>query len=764
MDTLYFIAPPAGMLAPQAAERQPPLLEGEGSPAQPLLLRAAIASLALGGAERIVLEWAARAARTHGVRIAVLYDTGEEWPVPPGIEIVRFHGQDLDARLAQFGAQTASENPAGATPVVCCHLLRAEQRRALRSGGVHTIPVLHNAASGWLEPANALQNEHFAIAVSRAAAIEYRAAGGRVPCTVVRHFPRKPHTRDGARDSWRARWAIPANAWVIGMVGGVKPQKAYTRALRILREILIRDAAPRAPYLVIVGGPTGRDGRLAWNAVLAQAQALDVAEQVRLPGFVADASQCLPAFDVFLNTSRYEGLSIATLEALAAGLPVFASRVGGQGEVSGPGLTLLAFVAPDDTWANALVAHDGVTLSPPMWAGFPSDRMWTLAHLLRPFAPHPDGKARVLFITANLNAGGAQRSLVNLALALQGRIEFDIAVAGNSSSAFFSQRLHAAGIRHFRSAGTRDCFDHAQTLIARVVATKPSCVCFWNLDAKIKLLLAKWLGHSSLKFIDVSPGEYLFEEMAASRDFQDCIAYSEAEYFRRLDSLVHKFRAAPHPLVGSKARVIRNGVPTPLAIRTRFVTACARPGAEPEAPPAKIALCGRIAPSKFVLEAIAAMGLLWKHLPQTQLHVLGTAESRDHDYALQVAAAAASASSAGGRIVFHGACFDAPDNLAQYDALLVLGRQQGCPNAILEALAAGVPVIANDSGGTRELVLNQKTGLLLPAIEPAAIAMALRRVLEDPALARRLSVRGRRHVSRKFSMDQMRNSYLRLFR
>ena len=56
---------------------------------------------------------------------------------------------------------------------------------------------------------------------------------------------------------------------------------------------------------------------LAWKAVLSQALRLGVTDRLRLPGFVPSASQCLPAFDLFLNTSRYEGLSIATLEALA---------------------------------------------------------------------------------------------------------------------------------------------------------------------------------------------------------------------------------------------------------------------------------------------------------------------------------------------------------------------------------------------------------------------------------------------------------------
>ena len=743
----------ARIIAPEAATSQPPLQPPRRP--RPACLHAAVASLALGGAERIVLDWAERAAGTHAVRIAVLRDAAPEWPIPHGIEVVRFHGESIDAQLARFGALAASELAAGGTPIVTCHLLRRAERRELRRGGAVTVPVLHNAESGWLEPASALRDEHIAVAVSGAAAVEYRAAGGRVPCLVVRHFPRRPAAGNDARGSGRARWAIPDDAWVIGMIGAVKPQKAYTRALRILREILDRDVASRPVYLVILGGPAGRDGTLAWNALLAQALRLGVSERLRLPGFVPGAAQWLAVFDAFLNTSRYEGLSIATLEALAAGLPVVASRVGGQGEIDAPGLSLLGFDAPDADWAAALSMRSRAAppdaLPPPAWLGFPSERLWTLAHLVKPFTPNAGAGGRVLFITANLNAGGAQRSLVNLAVALKGRLDFEIAVTGSSSSAVFAQRLASSGIRHFRSAGTRDCLDHAEALVAHIADTAPSCVCFWNVDAKIKLLLVKLLSHTALKFIDVSPGGYLFEEMAATAGFQRCIAFADSEYFGRLDRLVHKYRAEAHRQRGGGtkaiAEVIANGVPAASSVRRRFGGG-----------PARIALCGRIAPSKFVLEAIESMRLLWRHSPDAQLHVLGTAEARHREYALRVASAATQ------HVVFHGAAFDAPEQLAQYDAALVLGAHQGCPNAVLEALAAGVPVVANDSGGTRELVMHERTGLLLDGVDPAGIAAAVRRLIENPQFARRLSVQGSRLVKRKFSMQRMRDSYLRLFR
>src|SRR5262249_60015505 len=183
------------------------------------------------------------------------------------------------------------------------------------------------------------------------------------------------------------------------------------------------------------------DGLLAGYGMLARAQRLGVGERVRLPGFVPGAADCLPAFDAVLNTSRYEGLSIATLEALAAGLPVVASEVGGQGEIPAPGLALVPVAASDELWAGAVDRALRSRPLPPAWRGFPSHRLWTLFHLPQPRA----ARTGVLFVTANLNAGGAQRSLYNLALGLRGKVRCEIAVCRNSSSGYFGGGLRRGG-------------------------------------------------------------------------------------------------------------------------------------------------------------------------------------------------------------------------------------------------------------------------------------------------------------------------------
>jgi glycosyltransferase involved in cell wall biosynthesis len=701
-------------------------------------LTVVLPALALGGAERIVLDWATRLGGRYPVHLALLGEAAPEYPVPPGIRVSRL--RDGDGALPALARSLA----ASASPLCLCHLLGTAQRAVLRREGAVPVPVLHNARSGWPDAPADLAAEPWVVAVSEAAAADLRATGYAGRIIVIRHLPSPVPPDPALRAHWRRAWGIPPDALVVGMVGGVKPQKGYPRAVRIMAE-LVRDT-PRA-YLVILGGPVGKDGALAWSALLGQRRRFGLEPHVLLPGFVPDAVRCLPAFDVLLNTSRYEGLSIATLEALAAGLPVVASRVGGQGEVEHPALELLPLDAGETIWAEALVRAAGAPRVRPAWAGFPAYRLWTLAHLAAPYRP----TGHVLFVTANLNAGGAQRSLVNLATGLAGREPLSIAVTGDSTSPAFHRELRAAGVDVLRSADSRDAFDHAEALVRLARARGAAILVFWNVDPKVKLLVAKAAeALPGLKLVDVSPGDQAVKELAATADFQKLVAYTEADYHRRLDRRVVKFGGAP-PAAGGRTEVIPNGVWPPARAKAHFAAPAT----------ARVVVSGRLAPSKFLREILEAMALVRCRLPRAELHVIGGAEPRHAGYARELLASARA--DLDRTVFFLGPDARAPERLAAFDAAVVIGEDQGCPNACLEALAAGVPLVANDSGGTRELVVPRRTGWLVPDTTPAAIAGALLEALTSPERARDLARRGRQRVDQRFSMARMTGRYLRLF-
>lgn len=107
---------------------------------------------------------------------------------------------------------------------------------------------------------------------------------------------------------------------------------------------------------------------------------------------------------------------------------------------------------------------------------------------------------------------------------------------------------------------------------------------------------------------------------------------------------------------------------------------------------------------------------------------------------------------------------DIADVLAASDIVALPSRfGEGCPNAILEAMAAGKPVVAARSGGIPELVGDGETGLLVPPGNFDLLGEALRRLAADPALRKRLGDAGRARALDAFNVDRMVQSYERLY-
>lgn len=95
------------------------------------------------------------------------------------------------------------------------------------------------------------------------------------------------------------------------------------------------------------------------------------------------------------------------------------------------------------------------------------------------------------------------------------------------------------------------------------------------------------------------------------------------------------------------------------------------------------------------------------------------------------------------RVTLLGLRDDIPDLLACCDLLVLPSLSEGFGVAVLEAMAASKPVVASAIGGVDEVVLDGETGILVPPGDPAALASAIRRILEDPVLARRMGEAGK---------------------
>lgn len=116
-----------------------------------------------------------------------------------------------------------------------------------------------------------------------------------------------------------------------------------------------------------------------------------------------------------------------------------------------------------------------------------------------------------------------------------------------------------------------------------------------------------------------------------------------------------------------------------------------------------------------------------------------------------------------GRIILTGARQDVAQILGRSFLAAHPGEQEGFSNAILEAMAAGLPVVASRAGGNPEAVVDGETGFIVPAGDSSAFAEAILTLLRDPHRARAMGEAGRRRAREVFSMERMVGEVERLY-
>jgi glycosyltransferase involved in cell wall biosynthesis len=152
------------------------------------------------------------------------------------------------------------------------------------------------------------------------------AEGFPARCIRVVHNGIEPGSRASGADRHDARAALglSRDAFVIGTAGRLDPVKNLQVMLQAVAEL--REKV-KSTVAVIVGDGPERE------ALQAKAVELGIAESVIFAGYRSNVRALMPAFDVYLNCSTYEGVSLTVLEAMSASLPVIAAPVGGNPEV-----------------------------------------------------------------------------------------------------------------------------------------------------------------------------------------------------------------------------------------------------------------------------------------------------------------------------------------------------------------------------------------------------------------------------------------------
>jgi glycosyltransferase involved in cell wall biosynthesis len=737
-----------------------------------------VTTIQVGGAERVTLDLAEELTRQH-VRVCVAAfgrPTRLAFPEPAvfadlsNVPNTPADRADAVAALARsFGAD-----------LVHAHLIRPTEARAIKARGLPLAMTFHNMPPAW--PAGLAEAEDsadFYFACSRAVETAWRDCRGssQLPQSSVRTPVRtiwnginaKPFTPTAelraAAAVWRVERGWGAADFIVAAIANPRPQKRLHLMPAILRELQIRMPG-RAVRLVFVGAHAERSAgaRQAVAEIAAAIARCRVADSVHWTGGTGEVATILAASDSLVSASAYEGLSLAHLEALAAGVPVVATDVGGTAEIASP---LLHLVAPD-AGANAFaailseLALSPVPRMPALPPHFARHRMATRTRQLYPRvierARDVRGCDEVWLIANNFSIGGAQSSARRLLLGLAER--------GVKVRAFTVQEepdhptpgraaLLRAGVpvTAIPPPETLDAADAAARILEYAASAPPRAVLFWNLITSYKILLAD--GFTVTPIYDVSPGEMYFASLAKYfAEPRPGLPYINVrDYGARLAGVVVKYAAETESAaaLGAPVHVIRNGVASRAAGEAVSFPCSPRAGARGQF---VIGTAARLSPDKRLEDLLDAFRLALPWMPRCELRIAGGVERGGESYARELRRRAR-----GLPVKWCGELPDTAAFLAGLDLFAMISEPAGCPNASLEALAAGLPVIATDVGGAGEQVRDGITGRLTPRGDAGAFAEALVELAHDAEKRARFGAAAQAHVREDFSLDRMIDCY-----
>ena len=168
-----------------------------------------------------------------------------------------------------------------------------------------------------------------------------------------------------------------------------------------------------------------------------------------------------------------------------------------------------------------------------------------------------------------------------------------------------------------------------------------------------------------------------------------------------------------------------------------------------------IGMVGRLEPVKDPLNLIRAFAELRALAPKLPLWLLVVGDGSLRKDCLEMLSKSDIESCA----LIRGFRDDIPDIMRSIDIFVLPSVSEGLSNTILEAMASGLPIVATDVGGNSELVVPHKTGQLVPAGNPSALARAMQTYAENALLRRYHGDLARAHVERNFSIGRMAEQY-----
>lgn len=359
---------------------------------------------------------------------------------------------------------------------------------------------------------------------------------------------------------------------------------------------------------------------------------------------------------------------------------------------------------------------------------------------------------RITYVIPTLDQSGAERQLTLLAGHLP-QSDFDPHVIALNRGGYFEEPLRAAGIpvtileKRFRF----DVLTYAR--LRRVLRqTRPDVVQSFLFSA-----------NSCIRIPGVCPPEtrVIVSERCVDSWKTGWQLTLDRRLVRRMDVMTANSDSVAHfyrSVVGvpdDKLCVIPNGVSPPDQSPAGDCNIRAELGLPPDTP--TVGFVGRLARQKCLKDLVWAFHLLHQVVDDVVLILVGDGPERD-----QLAEFAQSVGCRH-RVYFVGHRSDASVIIPQLNVFCLTSAFEGMSNSLMEAMAAGVPVVVSDIPGNLDLVKNEVTGLTVPFGNSVEMCRAAKRLLTDSDLAGRLSTAASEQMAQKFSVDGMVQRHIELY-
>lgn len=365
---------------------------------------------------------------------------------------------------------------------------------------------------------------------------------------------------------------------------------------------------------------------------------------------------------------------------------------------------------------------------------------------------------RILYVITKANWGGAQRYVFDLAEAAKAK-GHEVAVAYGEPGALL-ERLTASGIRHVQVAGLvrdirlKDELMALRELLRLLRSATPDVLHVNSSKGGLALLAGRIARVPRILF---TAHGFAFNE---KRPFWQRLILKAVYAVTIL--LAHKTICVSDairrdvrffPDIFGKLVVVKSGITAPSFLSR--AEARKKLGLSPGE--TVIGMVAELHPTKRVEDALIVLGELKGMFPGLSLLVMGEGSERTYLESIIERLGLS------GRARLAGFVDNAPTYLHAFDLFLMPSRTEALSYALIEAGFAGLPSIASRVGGMPEIVRHKVTGLLVPPENPASLSRAVRMLLEDPSLARKLGENLKAHVERHFTRERMIDETLALY-